>query len=213
MTHYFVTVAGNIGVGKSTLVRLLSQRQQWEAVYEAVSENPYLSDFYGDMRRWSFHSQTFFLARRLQQHRALMQRTNSVLQDRSVYEDAEIFARNLHRQGNMSDRDWSVYYDLFQTLTTLLPAPDLIIYLRASVPTLQARIAQRGRAFERTVSAEYLSQLNVLYDDWASRFTLSPILAVETDNLNYIRYDDHLDHIWHAVEHKLKGKDTITLSG
>jgi deoxyadenosine/deoxycytidine kinase len=212
LKHYFITIAGNIGVGKSTLVRLLSQRQHWEPVYETVSENPYLADFYGDMRRWSFHSQVFFLSRRLQQHHALITRSQSVIQDRSVYEDAEIFARNLHNQGNMSARDWAAYYDLFETLTTLLPAPDLVIYLRATVPTLQTRIAQRGRDFERTISAEYLSQLNELYDDWANRFSLSPVLTIETDDLNYVRYDDHLDLIWHSIEHRLHGKDTIRLA-
>ena len=212
MKHYFITIAGNIGVGKSTLVRLLSQRQDWEPVYETVSENPYLADFYGDMRRWSFHSQVFFLSRRLQQHHALITRQKSVIQDRSVYEDAEIFARNLHNQGNMSLRDWEAYYDLFETLTTLLPAPDLVIYLRATVPTLQKRIAQRGRDFERTISADYLSQLNDLYDDWANRFSLSPVLTIETDDLNYVRYDDHLDLIWHNIEHRLHGKDTIRLA-
>ena len=212
MKHYFITIAGNIGVGKSTLVRLLSQRQDWEPVYETVSENPYLADFYGDMRRWSFHSQVFFLSRRLQQHHALITRQKSVIQDRSVYEDAEIFARNLHNQGNMSLRDWEAYYDLFETLTTLLPAPDLVIYLRATVPTLQKRIAQRGRDFERTISADYLSQLNDLYDDWANRFSLSPVLTIETDDLNYVRYDDHLDLIWHSIEHRLHGKDTIRLA-
>jgi deoxyadenosine/deoxycytidine kinase len=212
MKHYFITIAGNIGVGKSTLVELLTQKQGWEPVYEAVAENPYLADFYDDMRRWSFHSQVFFLSRRLQQHHALMTRANSVLQDRSVYEDAEIFARNLHLQGNMSDRDWAAYYDLFRTLTTLLPAPDLVIYLRASVPVLQRRIAQRGRDYERRISAEYLAQLNTLYDDWVNRFALSPVLTIETDHLNYVRYDAHLDLIWTAIENRLHGKDTLTLT-
>ncbi len=211
MNHYFIAVAGNIGVGKSTLVELLTRRQGWEPVYEAVTENPYLADFYSDMRRWSFHSQVFFLSRRLQQHHALMTRTQSVLQDRSVYEDAEIFARNLYRQGHMSDRDWAAYYELFETLTTLLPAPDLVIYLRAAVPTLQRRIALRGREYERTISAEYLTQLNTLYDEWVERFTLSPTLTIETDDLNYVRYDAHLDLIWTAIENRLHGKDTLTL--
>lgn len=211
MPTYFVTIAGNIGVGKSTLVTLLAGKLGWEPVLESVSENPYLADFYADMPRWSFHSQVFFLSRRLQQHHGLLQQENSVLQDRSVYEDAEIFARNLYRQAAMSERDWGCYYDLYETLTRMLRPPDLVIYLRASVATLRRRIAQRGRLYERQIADSYLQQLNQLYDEWAAGFTLSPVLTVDTDNLDYVQYDEHLETIWQRIEDRLFGRDYLSL--
>src|SRR5829696_1703449 len=159
MTKYFVAIAGNIGVGKSSLTTLLAQRLGWEPFFEAVVENPYLADFYADMKAWSFHSQVFFLSRRLYDHKALMDHPTSVLQDRTVYEDAEIFARNLYRQGLMSEREWNSYWDLYTSVAQLLPSPDLVVYLQASVETLQKRIGLRGRDFERSISGEYLAQL------------------------------------------------------
>ncbi len=212
MSKQFITIAGNIGVGKSTLVQLLAQRTGWEPVFEAVAENPYLADFYQDMRRWSFQSQVFFLSRRLQQHYDLLQNQNAIIQDRSVYEDAEIFARNLYRQGHMSERDWLCYFDLYQTLTTLLQPPQLVIYLKASVPTLRRRITQRGRDYEQDIAADYLAQLNLLYDEWANNFNLSPVLTIDTNNLNYVQYDEHLDQIWQKIEHRLQGRDFLALS-
>ncbi|MBI5712330.1 MAG: deoxynucleoside kinase [Chloroflexi bacterium] len=211
MTKYFVAIAGNIGVGKSTLTTLMTQKLGWSPFFEAVEENPYLADFYKDMSRWSFHSQAFFLSRRLQQHYELLQRDDLVLQDRSVYEDAEVFARNLYRQGNMSARDWQTYYDLYTILSQLLTPPHLVVYLKASVPTLLRRIAQRGREYERTISAEYLASLNELYDDWVSRFALCPVLTVETDNLDYVQHDAHLDQIVGRINDRLHGKDYLAL--
>lgn len=213
MAKYFITIAGNIGVGKSTLVRLLGERLSWEPVFEAVTENPYLADFYQDMPRWSFHSQVFFLSRRLQQHHQLLRQPRSAIQDRSVYEDAEIFARNLYTQGNMSDRDWRAYYDLYQTLAMLLPPPDLVIYLKASVPTLKRRIGQRGRDYERDISEAYLQQLNALYDAWADSFSLSPVLIVDTNNLDYVQNGEHLDQIWARIQSRLMGRDFLALGG
>ena len=211
MTKYFVAIAGNIGVGKSTLTTLMTQKLGWDPFFEAVEENPYLADFYKDMARWSFHSQAFFLSRRLQQHYELLQRADSVLQDRSVYEDAEIFARNLYCQGHMSQRDWQTYYDLYTILSQLLTPPHLVVYLKASVPTLLRRIAQRGREYERTISADYLSALNDLYDDWVARFALCPVLTVETDNLDYVQHDAHLDQIVGRINDRLHGKDYLAL--
>lgn len=211
MTKYFVAIAGNIGVGKSTLTTLMTQKLGWDPFFEAVEENPYLADFYKDMSRWSFHSQAFFLSRRLQQHYELLQRADSVLQDRSVYEDAEVFARNLYRQGNMSQRDWQTYYDLYTILSQLLTPPHLVVYLKASVPTLVRRIAQRGREYERTISADYLTALNDLYDNWVSRFALCPVLTVETDNLDYVQHDAHLDQIVGRINDRLHGKDYLAL--
>lgn len=211
MNKTFITIAGNIGVGKSTLVRLLTQRLAWEPVYEAVEENPYLPDFYQNMRQWSFQSQVFFLSRRLRQHHSLLQLRNSVIQDRSVYEDAEIFARNLYDQGQMSERDWNCYFDLYRTLAAMLPPPDLVIYLRASEPTLRRRIQQRGRDYEQEINGNYLQRLNTLYDRWAAAFRLSPVLTVDTDNLDYVQHDDHLDQIWRKIEDRLQGKDYLAL--
>jgi deoxyadenosine/deoxycytidine kinase len=212
MPTYFITIAGNIGVGKSTLVSLLAKKLGWEPVMEAVTENPYLADFYRDMNRWSFHSQVFFLVRRLQQHHALLQQASPILQDRSVYEDAEIFARNLYHQQNLSERDWECYYDLYQTLTRMLRPPDLVIYLRASVTTLRRRIIQRGREYEQNIAEDYLLDLNLLYDNWAERFKLSPVLIVDTNNLDYVQYDDHLDQIWERIENRLHGRDYLALN-
>jgi deoxyadenosine/deoxycytidine kinase len=211
MANYFITVAGNIGVGKSTLVELLSDRLSWEPVYEAVTENPYLPDFYLDMRRWSFHSQVFFLSRRLQQHHDLLLRNTSVIQDRSVYEDAEIFARNLYQQGHFSERDWHCYRELYKTLALLLRPPDLVVYLSAEVPTLRQRIQQRGRDYEQQVGDEYLAQLNVLYDRWANTFRLCPVLTIGTDNLDYVHYENHLDRIVQRIEDRLRGQDYLSL--
>lgn len=208
----FITIAGNIGVGKSTLVTLLANHLGWEPVHEAVNENPYLPDFYNDMPRWAFHSQIYFLGRRLQQHHDLLQKNAPIIQDRSVYEDAEIFARNLHHQQQLTGRDWETYYQLYQTLTTLLRPPDLIIYLRASLPTLQRRIAHRGRPYEQAIPPTYLAQLNTLYDQWANTFTLSPILTVETDNLDYLQNHHHLLQIWDRIHHRLYGRDHLTLT-
>ncbi len=205
----FIAVAGNVGVGKSTLTELLSAYLCWEPFYEAVDDNPYLADFYQDMRTWSFHSQIFFLSRRLSHHRQIIERPGTVVQDRSVYEDAEIFARNLYLQGHMSERDWQSYWDLYQTVITILPPPDLVIYLQASVPVLQERIRQRGRDYEQEISAEYLTQLNDLYEAWVANFALCPVLTVPSDNLDFVADKAHLELIASRVLDKLHGKETV----
>lgn len=211
MTNYFITIAGNIGVGKSTLTALLAERLDWEPVYEAVTENPYLADFYEDMQRWSFQSQVFFLSRRLKQHHDLLQRERPVIQDRSVYEDAEVFACNLYQQGHLSERDWQCYMDLYRTLATLLRPPHLVVYLQASVSTLRRRIGQRGRGYEQTISDGYLRQLNQLYEAWARNFRLCPVLTVNTDNLNYVQHEAHLDRLWERIEDRLQGQEYLSL--
>lgn len=213
MTKYFIGVAGNIGVGKSTLTSLLSERLHWEPFLEEVRDNPYLADFYADMARWSFHSQVFFLARRLLHHRQLLERPNSVIQDRTVYEDAEIFARNLYMQGSMSERDYATYSELYHAVTAILPPPNLVIYLRASVPTLQARIHQRGREYERRISAAYLHQLNALYEEWVESFTLCPVLTVPADALDFVAYETHLELIVSKILERLQGKELVTFEG
>jgi deoxyadenosine/deoxycytidine kinase len=208
----FVAVAGNIGVGKSTLVEKLCEKLEWEPYYEPVAENPYLKDFYADMNTWAFHSQVFFLTHRLRSHRDLMEYPASVVQDRSVYEDAEIFARNLYLQGHINERDYATYRTLFDLFITLLPPPDLVVYLHASVETLQARIAQRGRDIESNITGDYLAQLNKLYEDWIANFSLSPVLIVPADEIDFVAYPGHLDLIVEKVEEKLKGKEEVVFA-
>ncbi|MGQ9584338.1 MAG: deoxynucleoside kinase [Anaerolineae bacterium] len=205
----FIAVAGNVGVGKSTLTERLSAFLCWEPFYEAVDDNPYLADFYKDMRAWSFHSQVFFLSRRLQHHRQILERPGTVVQDRTVYEDAEVFARNLYLQGYMSDRDYRSYRDLYESVIQVLPPPDLVIYLRASVPTLLERIRLRGRDFEKGISDEYLGQLNALYEEWIEGFTLCPVLTVPADALDFVQNLEHLELISARVLDKLHGKETV----
>lgn len=205
----FIGIAGNVGVGKSSLTRMLCNHLCWEPFYEAVDDNPYLADFYQNMPTWAFHSQVFFLSRRLGHHRQIIERPGTVVQDRTVYEDAEIFARNLHLQEHMTSRDWGTYWDLYQTVVTILPPPDLVIYLQASVPVLQERIRMRGRDYEQQISTEYLSQLNELYDSWVNDFELCPVLTVPTDDLNFVAVNSHLELIANWVLEKLHGKETV----
>jgi deoxyadenosine/deoxycytidine kinase len=203
----FIAIAGNVGVGKSTLTRLLATRLGWEPFMEAVDDNPYLADFYQDMARWSFHSQIYFLSRRLRHHRALLDHPNSVVQDRSVYEDAEVFARNLYVQGAMGERDYGSYRELYEVLISFLPPPDLVVYLRASVPTLLQRIARRGRDFERDIAPDYLEQLNRLYAEWIDAFTLCPVLSIPADDLDYVNNPAHLDLVIARIRDRLQGKE------
>ncbi|MCS7061138.1 MAG: deoxynucleoside kinase [Anaerolineae bacterium] len=189
---YFVAVAGNIGAGKTSLTAALAQRWGWDALFEPVGENPYLADFYRDMQRWGFHSQIFFLSRRLNDYRGLRERSRSVIQDRSVYEDAEIFAYNLYRQGHMSARDWHAYFDLYQAVASLLPPPSLVVYVRASAGTLLRRIRERGRDIERDIRPEYLEQLNELYEDWIKRFTVCRAVTLDADVLDFAHNESHM---------------------
>jgi deoxyadenosine/deoxycytidine kinase len=212
MTKRFIAIAGNIGVGKSTLTELLSQRLGWEPFYEAVAENPYLADFYQEMSRFAFHSQIFFLSRRLRHHRRLLDFPGSVIQDRSVYEDAEIFARALSEQGHMAPRDYQTYRELYEVLISFLPPPDLVVYLRATTATLLQRIARRGRSFERSISPDYLGQLNVLYGDWMRSFALCPVLTVPADQLDFVHNGAHLDLIISKIEEKLSGKEEVVFN-
>ncbi len=205
----FVAVAGNIGVGKSTLVSLLSHRLGWEPFYEPVTENPYLADFYDDMRAWAFHSQVFFLTNRLRAHRQLIDHPTSAIQDRSVYEDAEVFAYNLYLQGLLDPRDYKSYYELYSVLADFLPPPDLVVYLRASVDTLKERIQHRGREYERQINPEYLEQLNQLYERWINHFSLCPVLTVPADDLDYVANSKHLDLVVRKIQDKLTGKEEV----
>lgn len=208
MKHHLV-IAGNIGVGKSTLVRIMHERLGWEPFYEAVVDNPYLADFYGDMPRWAFQSQLFFLTRRLHSHHQLNEYPGVVVQDRSVYEDAEIFARNLYLQGQMSERDYATYRDLYDVLKLFLPPPDLTVYLQASVGTLLKRIVLRGRDYEKNIAADYLEQLNRLYQEWIENFRLSPVLIVPADRLDFVQFDRDLELVLEKIQQKLRGDQYV----
>ena len=209
---HFVAVAGNIGVGKSTLVKKLAEQKKWQAYFEPVAENPYLEEFYTDMKTWAFQSQVFFLTHRLRMHLDLLENPESVIQDRSVYEDAEIFATNLQRQGQMSERDFSSYRKLYALLSDMLRPPDLVIYLQASVPTLQRRIALRGRDFESSISEDYLARLNELYEQWIANFPLCPVLTVPTDEMDFVAHNGHLELIVEKMDERLKGKEQVVFT-
>jgi len=204
MSRKYVVVAGNIGAGKSSLVNLLAEHLGFIAYLEPVLENPFLKDFYFDMRRWALQSQLFFLSHRAIMHQKLSTDTHSVVQDRSIYEDAEVFAKNLYVQGNIEEREWLVYQGLYRTLIEILPHPSLVIYIRASVPTLQARIVQRGRDFESTIPDAYLEGLNALYEEWISSFTMAPILTIPGDSLDFVAESRDLQVILRTVTKRLE---------
>jgi deoxyadenosine/deoxycytidine kinase len=208
----FVAVAGNIGVGKTTLVQKLCDILDWTPFFEPESENPYLPDFYKDMQTWAFHSQVFFLTRRLRAHKTLCAQAGSVIQDRSVYEDAEIFAHNLYRQQQIGERDYLTYRELYQALVEFLPPPDLVLYIKASVPTLQQRIKLRGRDYEEEIDLAYLEGLNILYDSWIEEFDLCPVLTIPGDDLDFVANNGHLDLIIKKVQEKLTGKEVVVFT-
>ncbi|MCL4251488.1 MAG: deoxynucleoside kinase [Anaerolineae bacterium] len=191
----FIAIAGNIGAGKSTLTGLLARHFGWEPFYEADVENPYLADFYTDMKLWSFHSQVFYLGKRLEAHRLLVDHPGSVVQDRTVYEDAEIFAQNLYEQGAMSDRDYDAYRRLYRAVSSFLPPPNVIIYLQGSVDTLMTHIHRRGRDYERNIAPAYLESLNRLYDRWIDGWTLCPVLRISMDGRDFAGRADDFAHI------------------
>ncbi len=180
-----VTIAGNIGVGKSTLVGILAEEFSWQPYYELVADHPYLDDYYAEQERWGFHSQIWFLSQRYEQHLEIADTPISVCQDRSIYEDYEVFVKGLLEQRIFSHRDFRTYRRLFSSLTQSITPPTLLVYLNASVPTLLERINGRSRPYERAIPAEYLAQLNRRYDEWLRRFELCPVLAIETDQLDF----------------------------
>ena len=206
--HLYVSVAGNIGVGKSTLVEALAQAFEWQPYFELVADHPYLDDFYADKHRWGFHSQMWFLAQRFEQQLEISDTPIAVIQDRSIYEDYEVFAKGLLEQGILTHRDFRTYRKLYQALIHSTTPPSLLVYLRAEVPTLLERIKKRARPSELEIEAAYLLKLNHRYDEWLRRFELCPVLTIETDNLDLVGNDADrqqvLDMIGQAVGQRMK---------
>jgi len=200
----YLAIAGNIGSGKSSLTALLSEAFGLKPVYEAVSENPYLEDFYRDMGAYAFHSQVFFLARRVRQHLLEVNGARAVVQDRTVYEDALVFAQNLYREGHLKERDWRTYLDLFQSVSPALRKPDLLIYLRASLPTLRERIKKRGRPFEQNLPDRYLLALNALYEELIASWNLSPVYVVEADRIDFVEKEEDRQTLLAALRSWIK---------
>lgn len=203
MNH--IAIAGNIGAGKSTLTNLLSKQFNWQPQFEDVENNPYLNDFYDDMPRWSFNLQVYFLNSRYQQVIDIKKSKNTIIQDRTIYEDAEIFAPNLHKMGLMSTRDFENYKSLYSTIISQLEAPDLLIYLKASIPTLVDNIQKRGRDYEDNIRLDYLKRLNEFYDSWIANYDLGKLLIIDCDKLNFVDKEDDLAEIYNKVQAELHG--------
>jgi deoxyadenosine/deoxycytidine kinase len=200
-----IAVAGNIGAGKTTLTELLSKHYKWIPNFEDVDHNPYLMDFYEDMPRWSFNLQIYFLNSRLQQLVEIQRGTETVIQDRTIYEDANIFAPNLHEMGLMSKRDFDNYYHFFQTLKTLVQPPDLLVYLKASVPTLVGQIQKRGREYEENIRLDYLKRLNEFYNKWIDNYKEGQLLVIDVDKNKFAEKEEDLGEIIRKVDAQLYG--------
>lgn len=200
-----IAIAGNIGSGKTTLTTLLSKQFKWEPHYEDVDDNPYLNDFYEDMQRWSFNLQIYFLNSRFNQVARIMKSGKTIIQDRTIYEDAYIFAPNLHAMGLMTTRDFNNYQDLFKLMTEFIQPPDLLVYLRGSVPSLVRQIEKRGRAYENSIRIDYLKRLNERYEAWISGYEHGKILVVDIDEINFADNPEHLGMIVNRVNAELNG--------
>jgi deoxyadenosine/deoxycytidine kinase len=200
-----IAVAGNIGAGKTTLTKLLAKHYKWTPHFEDVDENPYLTDFYDDMQRWSFNLQVYFLNSRFNQILEIRNSGQTVIQDRTIYEDAFIFAPNLHAMGLMTTRDFDNYFSLFQLMSKLVQAPDLLIYLRAGVPTLVQQIQQRGRKYENTIRLDYLKRLNERYEAWVSNYTLGKLLIIDVDNTDFTNNPEDLRLVINKIDAELHG--------
>jgi deoxyadenosine/deoxycytidine kinase len=209
MAKRFVLVAGNIGAGKTSLTERLGERLGWKTAYESVVDNPYLADFYQDMHAWAFHLQVFFLGHRAEQHLLLARSSESAIVDRSIYEDAEIFARVSLELGNVSPRDYDAYRRVYRLVIDSLPAPDLLMYLYAPVPVLMDRIRARGRDIEAGITPEYLTLLDRYYQDWMARFDLCPVLTIRTDDLDFVHRPPHLELVVRRIQDKLSGKEEV----
>jgi len=200
-----VAIAGNIGAGKTTLTKLLAKHYRWEPHYESVDENPYLDDFYGAMERWSFNLQVYFLNSRFRQILEIRESGKNIIQDRTIYEDARIFAPNLHAMGLMPNRDFNNYESLFELMERLVTPPDLLIYLRASIPTLVGQIHKRGRDYENSISIDYLSRLNERYEAWITKYKKGKLLIVDVDNLDFVDNPEDLGLVIDKIDAQING--------
>lgn len=209
MPKRMILVAGNIGSGKTSLTERIGERLKWRTAFESVSDNPYLPDFYADMKQWSFHLQVFFLGHRAQQHLEMWNDSCNAIIDRSIYEDAFIFARALNHLGNLNERDFQTYKEVFEMVVRTLPAPSLLVYLKAPVPILIKRIHSRGRKMETGITQQYLELLDSYYEDWLHNFDLCPVLTLRTDDLDFVHKAKHLDTVVERIEETLSGKEEI----
>ncbi|MHA6249371.1 deoxynucleoside kinase [Pontibacter sp. CAU 1760] len=200
-----IAIVGNIGAGKTTLATKLAQHFKWDLYLEAVDNNPYLKDFYEDMERWAFHLQVFFLNSRFNQVQQIQSKTGSVIQDRTIYEDAFIFAKNLHQSGLMSSRDYENYYSLFESMISMVKAPDLMIYLKADLPKLIGQIEKRNRDYESSISINYLRNLNDHYNSWMGDYKLGKQLVIDVNNMDFVANPEDLGHIIERIQGELFG--------
>lgn len=200
-----IAIAGNIGSGKTTLTRLLAKHYKWQAHYEEVDDNPYLDDFYNQMERWSFNLQIYFLNSRFRQILEIREKNKDVIQDRTIYEDAYIFAPNLHAMGLMTNRDFENYRSLFELMESVTEGPDLLIYLRSSIPNLVSQIHKRGREYENSISIDYLSRLNERYEAWIHGYTKGNVIIIDVDNINFVDDPEHLGEVINRIDAELHG--------
>ena len=200
-----VAIAGNIGAGKTTLTKLLAKHFRWEAQLEDVVDNPYLDDFYNQMERWSFNLQVYFLNSRFRQVNQIQEGGKDIIQDRTIYEDAHIFAPNLHAMGLMTNRDFENYSSLFELMESFVKGPDLLIYLRSSIPNLVSQIHKRGRDYENTISIDYLSRLNERYEAWISKYEKGNLLIIDVDNLDFVANPEDLGSIINKIDAQING--------
>ena len=209
MVKRLVLLAGNIGVGKTSLTERIGERLGWKTAYESVADNPYLPDFYEDMRDWAFHLQIYFLGHRAEQHIYLADLPESAILDRSIYEDAHIFARALNHMNNLNDRDYQAYRRLYNLVVKNLPKPDLLIHLEAPVSVLMARIRRRARNIETGISEDYLALLERFYEEWIEGFDLCPVLTIRSDDLDFVHKAEHLDIVVQRIKEKLAGREEM----
>jgi deoxyadenosine/deoxycytidine kinase len=201
----YFAIAGNIGAGKTSLAELLSKHYDWEAHYEDVIDNPYLDDFYNHMERWSFNLQVYFLNSRFRQLKNFRNSNKNFIQDRTIYEDAHIFAPNLHAMGLMNQRDFNNYQSLFELMESMVQGPDMLIYLRSSIPNLVSKIHKRGREYENSISIEYLSRLNERYEAWVSTYQKGKLLIVDVDEIDFVENKEDLGQIIEKIDAELNG--------
>lgn len=209
MTKRLILLAGNIGVGKTSLTERIGERLGWKTAYESVADNPYLPDFYENMREWAFHLQIYFLGHRAEQHIQLVNLAESAILDRSIYEDAHIFARALHHMGNLPDRDYHAYLRLYHLIVSNLPKPDLLIHLQAPVSVLMERIRRRARNIETGIDEDYLELLDRFYQEWIEGFDLCPVLTIRSNDLDFVHKTQHLEFVVQRIKEKLSGREEM----